>query len=283
MPDKELHWDWEITNKTSWLGVSLRELLSYKDLLFRLVRKDFLAYYQQTLLGPFWMVVQPILTVFTYVLVFSKALSFSTEGIPPFLYYLTGITLWSLFSDIFMGTASTFVQNVQVFSKVYFPRLIVPTSIVLLHGLRFLFQLLLLLIALLYFYFTGQVTLHPVYFLLSIPAVLTTAGIGLGGGLIFSILTAKYRDLLNMMQLLIRLLMFICPIFYSLSFANQKFKWLLQINPLSSQFELFRFAFLGKGEVTPAYLAYSIIVMLLLVSGGILLFNKTGDKLIDVI
>lgn len=283
MPEKELHWDWEITNKTSWLGVSLRELLSYKDLLFRLVRKDFLAYYQQTLLGPFWMVIQPILTVFTYVLVFSKALSFSTEGIPPFLYYLTGITLWSLFSDIFMGTAATFVQNVQVFSKVYFPRLIVPTSIVLLHGLRFLFQLVLLFIALLYFYFTDQITLHPSYFLLSIPAIITTAGIGLGAGLVFSILTAKYRDLLNMMQLLIRLLMFICPIFYSLSFANQKFKWLLQINPLSSQFELFRFAFLGKGEVTPVYLAYSVIIMLVLVTSGILLFNKTGDKLIDVI
>jgi lipopolysaccharide transport system permease protein len=283
MSDKALHWDWEITNKTTWLGVSLRELLSYKDLLFRLVRKDFLAYYQQTLLGPFWMIVQPILTVFTYVLVFSKALSFSTEGIPPFLYYLTGITLWSLFSDIFLGTASTFVQNVQVFSKVYFPRLIVPASIVLLHGLRFLFQLLLLLIALLYFYFTGQVTLHPSYFLLFIPAVITTAGIGLGAGLVFSILTAKYRDLLNMMQLIIRLLMFVCPIFYSLSFANPKFKWLLQINPLSSQFELFRFAFLGKGEITPVYLAYSIIVMLLLVGGGVLLFNKTGDKLIDVI
>ena len=283
MSDKALHWDWEITNKTTWLGVSLRELLSYKDLLFRLVRKDFLAYYQQTLLGPFWMIVQPILTVFTYVLVFSKALSFSTEGIPPFLYYLTGITLWSLFSDIFLGTASTFVQNVQVFSKVYFPRLIVPASIVLLHGLRFLFQLLLLLIALLYFYFTGQVTLHPSYILLFIPAVITTAGIGLGAGLVFSILTAKYRDLLNMMQLIIRLLMFVCPIFYSLSFANPKFKWLLQINPLSSQFELFRFAFLGKGEITPVYLAYSIIVMLLLVGGGVLLFNKTGDKLIDVI
>lgn len=283
MSEKHLHWDWEITPKTTWLGVRLRELLSYKDLLFRLVRKDFLAYYQQTLLGPFWMVVQPVLTVYTYVLVFSKALQFSTEGVPPFLYYLTGITLWSLFSDIFLGTAATFVQNVQVFSKVYFPRLIVPLSIVLLHGLRFGFQLLLLCIALIYFSATGQVTLHPQFFLLAVPAVLTTAGIAFGAGLIFSILTAKYRDLLNMMQLLIRLLMFVCPIFYSLSFANPKIKWLLQANPLSSQFELFRFAFLEKGELAGPYLAYSVVVMLVLVVGGILLFNKTGDKLIDVI
>ena len=149
MTQKPLHWDWEITNKTTWLGASWRELASYKDLLLRLVRKDFLAYYQQTLLGPFWMVVQPLITVFTYVLVFSKALSFSTEGVPPFLYYLTGITLWSLFSDIFLGTSATFIQNMQVFSKVYFPRLIVPASVVLLHGLRFLLQVVLLLIVLL--------------------------------------------------------------------------------------------------------------------------------------
>lgn len=281
MPDNT--WDWEITKKTSWLGLSLKEIFGYKDLLFRLVRKDFLAYYQQTILGPFWMVVQPLITVFTYVLVFAKALSFSTEGVPPFLYYLIGITLWSLFSDIFSGTSSTFVQNVQVFSKVYFPRLIVPASVVLLHGLRFLFQLFLLLLALLYFNITGAVTLHPAHFLLAIPAVVITAGIGLGAGLIFSILTAKYRDLLNIMQLLIRLLMFICPIFYSLSFANQKFKWLLRLNPLSSPFELFRFAFIGKGEVSPTYIVYSTVVMLVLVCSGVLLFNKTGDKLIDVI
>jgi lipopolysaccharide transport system permease protein len=283
MSDKPLHWDWEITSKTSWLGWSGKELLSYKDLLFRLVRKDFLAYYQQTLLGPLWIIIQPLLTVFTYVLVFNRVIGISTEGVPPFLYYLIGITLWSLFQDIFFGTSSTFVQNVQVFSKVYFPRLIVPASIVLLHGLRFLFQFLLLLIALLYYYFSGQVVLHPVYFLLAIPAIITVIGIAFGSGLIFSILTAKYRDLLSTMQLFIRLLMFVCPIFYSLARVPQQYKTLVLLNPLASQFELFRFAFLGKGELVPANLLCSGIVMLLLVSGGILLFNKIGDKLIDVI
>lgn len=283
MSDKQLHWDWEITKKTSWLGVSGRELWAYKDLLFRLVRKDFLASYQQTLLGPFWIVMQPLLTVFTYVLVFNRVIGISTEGVPPFLYYLTGITLWSLFSDIFFGTANTFIQNVQVFSKVYFPRLIVPASIVMLHSLRFLFQVLLLLIVLIYYAATGQVELQPANLLLSIPAVVTIIGIGLGGGLIFSILTAKYRDLLNMMQLFIRLLMFLCPIFYSLSRVPQKYKTLVSLNPLASQFELFRFAFIGKGEISTTYLAYSVTIMLLLVAGGILLFNKTGDKLIDVI
>lgn len=279
----EPKWDWAITNKTSWLGWSGKELLSYKDLLLRLVRKDFLASYQQTLLGPFWVVIQPLLTVFTYVLVFNRVIGITTEGLPPFLYYLTGITLWSLFQDIFFGTANTFIQNVQVFSKVYFPRLIVPASIVLLHSLRFLFQLLLLLAVLFYYYATGQVGLYPAYLWLSIPAVLTVIGTGLGAGLIFSILTAKYRDLSNMMQLLVRLLMFLCPIFYSLARVPQKYKTLVALNPLAAQFELFRAAFLGKGTVVPIYIIYSIAVMLVLLSAGILLFNKTGDKLIDVI
>src|SRR6476660_9158712 len=242
MSDKSLHWDWEITPKTSWLGWGGKELLSYKDLLFRLVRKDFLAYYQQTLLGPLWVVIQPLLTVFTYVLVFNRVIGITTDGIPPFLYYLIGITLWNLFQDVFFGTSSTFIQNVQVFSKVYFPRLIVPLSIVLLHSLRFVFQLLLLLIALFYYYFTGQVTLHPEYFLLSLPAIVITIGIAFGSGLVFSILTAKYRDLLGTIQLIIRLLMFVCPIFYSLARVPQQYKTLVSLNPLASQFELFRFA-----------------------------------------
>jgi lipopolysaccharide transport system permease protein len=283
MSDKHLNWDWEINKKTSWLGLSLKELLGYKDLLFRLVRKDFLASYQQTLLGPFWVVIQPLLTVFTYVLVFDKVIGVPTEGVPPFVYYLTGITLWSLFTDIFFGTATTFTQNVQVFSKVYFPRIVVPASIVLLHSLRFVFQLLLLMVVLLYYYFTGKVALHPTHMLLSLPAIVTMAGMGLGAGLIFSILTAKYRDLLSLMQLGIRLLMFVCPIFYSLALVPEKYKGLVSANPLAAQFELFRFAIIGKGEVSMPYLTYSVIVMLLLVTGGILLFNKTGDKLIDVI
>lgn len=283
MPDKPLHWDWEITNKTSWLGVSGNELLSYKDLLLRLVRKDFLAYYQQTLLGPLWIIIQPLLTVFTYVLVFNRVIGISTEGVPPFLYYLIGITLWSLFQDIFFGTASTFVQNMQVFSKVYFPRLVVPVSVVLLHGARFLFQLLLLLAVLAYYSFTGQVVLHPAYFLVSLPAIITVIGIAFGSGLIFSILTAKYRDLLSTMQLLIRLLMFVCPIFYSLARVPQQYKTLVSLNPLATQFETFRFAFIAKGDISPTNFLYSVIVMVLLVSSGVLLFNKTGDKLIDVI
>lgn len=279
----EIKWDWEINKRTSWLGASFKELYHFKDLLLRLVRKEFLSSYQQTLLGPFWVLLQPILTVLTSVLIFSKIIGVSTDGIPPLLYYLAGVTLWNLFSEIFLGTAVTFTQNAQVFSKVYFPRIIVPFSVVLLSGLRFLIQLLLLFAALLFYYIEGDISLSASTFILAVPAVVVTAGIGLGAGLIFSIFTAKYRDFLGLLQIILRLLMFICPIFYPMSIVPDKLRWMMGLNPLSAQFEVFRFALLGKGMFTAEEVTYSIVFMSLLVAGGLLLFNKISDKLIDVV
>lgn len=283
MSEKNIAWEWEIKPRRSWLELNLRELLAYKDLLFRLVRKEFLLRYQQTLLGPVWVLIQPILTVAMYVLIFNRMLNISTLDTPPILFYLTGITLWSLFSDIFLGTSSTFVQNAEVFNKVFFPRVIAPLSVVLLHGIRFLIQLGLLLIILLYYYFRGEVALPGVAILLSIPVVIITAMIALGGGLIFSVITAKYRDLSNLLYLIVSLLMFACPIFYPLAFVYQKVQWLVYANPLSSLFELFRYAFLGKGEISLLHITYSVIITVFLVIGGFLLFNKKGDELMDVV
>jgi lipopolysaccharide transport system permease protein len=275
-------WEWEIKAETSWLGVGIKELVAYKDLLFRLVRKEFLASFQQTLLGPLWVIFQPLLTVLTYVLVFGKLIGLSTEGFPSFIYYLTGITLWNLFSDVFQNTSMTFMQNIGIFSKVYFPRLIAPLSTLLLYLLRFGIQLIFLLIVYAYFCFTGQVHFEFFRILIIIPVIIIISGIGFGTGLIFSILSTKYKDLMSLMQLLIRLLMFICPIFYSLSMVPEKLKVFVYLNPLSSQFEIFRFAFLGKGVVEVLPFVYSVLSMLILVAGGILLFNKMGDKLMDV-
>ncbi|MEO6917203.1 MAG: ABC transporter permease [Chitinophagaceae bacterium] len=283
MSEKQAEWDWEIKTQTTWLGASYKELYAYKDLMFRLVRKDFLTSYQQTLLGPLWVLLQPILTVIIYVLVFYKMLGGKTDGVPPFLYYLIGITLWNLFSDVFINTASTFSQNARIFSKVYFPRIIVPISVMVVHSTRFLIQLLLLVIVLFYYFFMGDVKLHIGGALWALPAVIFTAMIGLGAGLIFSILTAKYRDLLSMVNLMMRLLMFVCPIFYSVQNVNQKYKWLVYLNPLSSPFELFRYSFIGTGEVSLIHLAYSALTTVVLVAAGVLFFNKMGDKLIDVI
>lgn len=275
-------WEWEIKSQSSWAGVSVKELYSYKDLLFRLVRKEFLASFQQTILGPFWVIFQPLFTVITYVFVFGKVIGLSTEGFPAFLYYLIGISLWGLFSDLFLNISYTFNQNVAVFSKVYFPRLIAPLSVLLLYLLRFGIQFFFLIVAYIYFCATKQAEFNIFRFLLIIPVIIITAGIGFGGGLIFSILSTKYKDLLGVLQMFVRLLMFLCPIFYSLSIVPAKYKTLVYLNPLSAQFEYFRYAFLGRGLITPMSFLYSALAMVLLVIGGILLFNKMGDKLMDV-
>jgi lipopolysaccharide transport system permease protein len=283
MTNSKMQLEWEIRPQTTWLGTSLKELLAYKDLLFRLVRKEFLSSYQQTLLGPFWVLLQPILTVLTSVLIFNKIIGVSTEGIPPVLYYLAGITLWNLFADIFLGTSVTFINNAYIFNKVYFPRIVVPLSIVILTFLRFFIQLVFLILAIFYFHFTGEVALNLSTWILSIPVILMTAGIGLGAGLIFSIITAKYRDLMGLMQLFIRLFMFICPIFYPMSIVPSKLQGLMNLNPLSTQFELYRYAFLGRGHFDSGQVMYSVVTTVLLLGGSLLLFNRMGDKLIDVI
>ena len=277
------NWEWEIKPETSWRNISFVELYSYKDLLLQLTRKDFLGLYQQTLLGPFWVLLQPLLTVLTFVVVFNNVIGIPTGGVPPFLFNLIGITLWNLFSEIFLQTSKTFIQNAEIFSKVYFPRIIVALSTLWLQLLLFGIQLLLLIAVYLYYFFTGQVDFNAVQGLLIFPLIAITAGIGFGGGLIFSVLTAKYRDLLSLIQVLIRLLMFICPVFYTLSMVPQKFLWLVNINPLSALFEYFRFAFLGVGSINEIQLLYSIGFMVVIVFFGIMLFNKMSYKLIDIL
>jgi lipopolysaccharide transport system permease protein len=279
---KQTKWEWEIKPNSNWFELNLRELFHYKDLLLRMVRRDFLMLYQQTLLGPVWIILQPLLTVLTYILIFDKVMGFPTNGVPSFLFYLTGITLWNLFADIFTGTASIFISNANIFSKVYFPRMIVPLSTTLLHFARLGIQLVLLFVVILFFHFTGRYELQGNW-LISIVPMLMAAGIGLGCGLIFSVLTARYRDLVNLLHLLVRLLMFVCPIFFSLSQVPEKYQWVINLNPLSPLFEMFRYAFLGVGAFNMWQLVYSAGTMLVLLLGGMLLFNKKADALMDVV
>lgn len=277
------NWEWEIRPETSWWSINAVELYSYKDLILQLTRKDFLGLYQQTLLGPFWALLQPLLTVITYVVVFNKVIGIPTGEAPPFLFNLIGITLWNLFAEIFIQTSKTFSQNAEIFSKVYFPRIIVAISTLWLQIILFGIQLLLLIAVYIFFLFNGQVNFNASQGLLIFPVIAITAGIGFGGGLIFSVLTAKYRDLLSLIQVLIRLLMFMCPVFYTLSMVPEKIQWLANINPLSSLFEYFRFAFIGTGSVHELQLLYSLGFMVLIVFFGIIFFNKMSDKLIDIL
>lgn len=277
------YWDWEINSKSTWLGVELSEIYAYRGLLFRLTRKDFLSAYHQTLLGPFWVLIQPLLTVITYVLVFNKVIGISTHGVPPFLFNLIGITLWNLFSEVFLNTAKSFSQNAAIFNKVYFPRIIVALSALYLQILLFGIQLLLLIVVFAAFLLTGKINANPANFFLIIPIIIITSGIAFGAGLILSVMTAKYRDLMALVQLLIRLLMFVCPVFYTLSMVPQKVKWMVNVNPLSSQFEYFRYAFIGTGQLSSLQFLYSALFMVFMVFFGVLLFNKLSDNLMDVI
>jgi len=278
-----LNWEWEIKPETSWWNLNFKELVSYKDLTIQLTRKEFLVLYQQTLLGPFWVILQPLLTVLVYVFVFNNVIGISTGTVPPFLFNLIGITLWSLFSEIFLQTSKAFSQNADIFNKVYFPRIIVAISSLWLQLKLFSVNLLLLFVVYIFCLIIGKVDFNFGPAFLIFPVIVITAGIGFGGGLIFSVLTAKYRDLMSFMNLIIRLLMFVCPIFFTLSMVPEKLKWLVMINPLSSLFEYFRYAFLGTGSVDNFQLLYSTIFMIVVVCFGVMVFNKMSDKLIDIL
>lgn len=280
---ESLNWEWEIKPETSWWNLNFKELVSYKDLTLQLARKEFLGLYLQTLLGPFWVILQPLLTVLVYVFVFNNVIGISTGSVPPFLFNLIGITLWSLFSEIFLQTSKSFSQNADIFNKVYFPRIIVAISSLWLQLKLFSVNLLLLFVVYIFCLITGKVDFNFGPAFLIFPVIFITAGIGFGGGLIFSVLTAKYRDLMSFMNLIIRLLMFVCPIFFTLSMVPEKLKWLVMINPLSSLFEYFRYAFLGTGRVDNLQLLYSTIFMIVVFCFGVMLFNKMSDKLIDIL
>ena len=276
-------WTWEIKPESFWFQWQLPQLWCYRHLLLRIVRRDFLIHHQQTLLGPLWILFQPIIILVIYLLIFEKAVGLSTDGLPPTLFYLSGIILWTLFSESFTGTAFTFIQNGTLFGKVYFPRLVIPLSAVLVNLIRFGIQFSIFFFMLLAID-SSKITGEPVRWILCMLfSVSVVAGLGLGLGLVFSIITAKYRDLVNVIHLIVRLLMFATPIIYPISIVQPEVRMWFNLNPLCSVVELFRFGFLGEGTFTGYHLLYSFCCMVLLILTGSLLFNKFGNKLQDVI
>lgn len=275
-------WDWEISSGTKWFQWHLSEIWHYKDLLLRLVRRDLLANYQQTLLGPFWVFLQPVLTTLVYYLIFGRIVKISTSGIPPILFYLSGILFWSYFSDCLNGTMYTFLQNSNVFSKVYFPRLIVPLSSVISHTVRTAIQLLLFIF--IYGYYCSRGGITGTYYILLTPVLLLiTAGFGLGAGLIVSVLTARYRDLDYTLQFLLRLFMFATPVVYPTSIVPEQYQILFWLNPLTAVIETFRAGFFSNEPVYILHLLFSGAEVLLLLLVGITLFKKQELKVMDVI
>lgn len=282
--EKTRDWDWSITAQTKWWGWDWKEMLSYHHLLTGLIRREFVLYYKQTFLGPTWMLLQPILTLLIYVLVFGKLVGITTGTVPPTLFYLCGIVLWNFFSEGFTGTSKTFVDNIHIFSKVYFPRIILPVSVITVHALRFIIQFSFLVLMIICYWTFGEIsyTLNKWTFFLPF-IILLVGSMGLACGLCFSILTAKYRDLNNLVPTGIRLFMFLTPVIYPVAGTPENLRWLVLWNPLTPLFEVFKFALLGEGTFTLLQLFYSGACAILLLFLGLAAFNKHGDRLIDVV
>jgi lipopolysaccharide transport system permease protein len=277
------HWDLVIQPKTKWYDLRLREILRYKDLLLLFVRRDFVALYKQTILGPLWFFLQPIITTITFTIIFGNLAKISTDGLPPMLFYLAGITLWNYFSDTLTKTADTFTANANIFGKVYFPRMIVPLSVVVSNLIKLGVQVLLFLAVWLYFLFTSD-SVHPNKALLLVPFLILLMGfLGLSFGIIISSLTTKYRDLKFLVTFGVQLLMYASPIVYPLSIVPEKYRWLIIANPVTSIIETFKYAFLGVGEFNWMHLGYSFTFTLVLFVLGLIIFHRVEKSFMDTV
>ena len=276
-------WTYVIRPKSAWFDLHLSDLWRYRDLVALFVRRDFVAQYKQTILGPLWFVLQPVLTTLTFTVVFGKIAQLSTDGLPKILFYLSGVTAWSYFADCLQKTSETFAGNATLFGKVYFPRLVVPLSIVISNLLRFGIQLGVFLGFYVYFLAKGT-AIRPTAALWMLPAcVLLMAGLGLGGGIIVSSMTTRYRDLRFLIQFGIQLMMYSTPVIYPLSKIPENYRWMMLLNPMTPVIETFRCAFLGAGEFNLGQLGISAAVAALLVAAGVLLFTHVEKTFMDTI
>lgn len=276
-------WDVIIRPKKHILEINLTELWEYRDLIRVFVRRDLVSIYKQTILGPLWFFIQPIMTTLVYVIVFGNIAKLSTDGIPGPLFYLSGITLWNYFSDSFNKTSSTFVSNAHIFGKVYFPRLVVPISIVISNLAKFLIQLALFAIVWVWYFTRSELPLPSLWIIATPMLLMLMAGLALGFGIIFSSLTTKYRDLSFLLQFAVQLAMYGTPIIYPLSSLSESYRAIIWWNPIAHIIECFKFAFLGTGQVDLSGLLYTTGFTCCLLFTGIVLFNRTERTFMDTV
>lgn len=268
---------------TGWLSIELKSIWHYRDLLSLLVWRDFVAKYKQTILGPLWFIIQPVLLTLVFTIIFGKVAKLPTDGLPPLLFYLCGQLGWSYFAQNFASNSATLVDNSALFSKVYFPRLVVPLSAVISNLFAFVIQGLTFLAFFLYFKFVlGASGFGLNWHVVFLPLlVLQVAAFSLGVGFIMSSLTAKYRDLTHLSGLLIQVWMYSTTVIYPLSKFPHQWQWLVALNPMTSVVESFRLMLLGTGTVLPVYLGLSIVITLVVLTGGLLLFSKVEKSFVD--
>lgn len=276
-------WTLVIRPKTRWFDLHLTDLWRYRDLVMLFVRRDFVSTYKQTILGPLWFIIQPLLTTLTFTVIFGSIAKLSTDGLPKILFYMSGITAWNYFAQCLMSTSDTFNANAGLFGKVYFPRLAVPVSIVISNLIKFGIQLGLFLGFYFYFMATGT-AIRPTSHLLLLPLLLLLmATLGLGSGIIVSSLTTRYRDLRYLVQFGVQLLMYSTPVIFPLSKLSGQYRWIMLVNPMTPLIETFRYAFLGAGTFSWGLLVFSVTASSLTLLVGVLLFNHVEKTFMDTV
>ena len=276
-------WTEEIKSQNTLFSINFKEVWHYRDLLLMLVKRDYVTFYKQTILGPIWFFIQPLMTTVVYLVLFGQIAKLSTDGAPQIAFYLAGITIWNYFSEALTKTSTVFKDNSNLFGKVYFPRLIMPLAIVCSGLMKFAIQFGLFIAVVLYFTFINP-KIHPNLWVLITPfLVLLMATFALGLGMIFSSLTTKYKDLVFLLSFGIQLFMYATPVVYPISAIPVKYEWLLKINPLTGIFESFRYAYLGTGSFNPADLLLSSILIFILFMIGLLIYNKVEKSFMDTV
>jgi lipopolysaccharide transport system permease protein len=279
-------WDIEITPRNNLFDLKLRDVWHYRDLLILLVRRDFVAFYKQTILGPIWFFVQPIITILIYWFVFGNLANIKTGTIPPPLFYLAGTIIWNYFADCLTKTSTVFKDNASMLGKVYFPRLIMPLSIVLSNLIRFAVQFVLFLVLLAIYWIKGfELIPNTIIFLFPLLIVIIAA-LGLGLGMMISAVTTKYRDLTFIVTFGVPLLMYTTSVIYPLSTAVLKYpsySWIIKYNPITPVIETFRYGFFGEGSFSWGLFAYSIFITVIILMIGTVIFNRVEKDFVDTI
>ena len=277
-------WDLIIRPKIGWFDLHLADLWRYRDLTAMFVWRDFVAQYKQTILGPLWHILQPLFTTLIFTVVFGKMAKLPTDGVPPLLFYLAGVTCWSYFADCVSRTSGTFIGNAAIFGKVYFPRLSVPLSHVISSMIKFAIQFALFLAVLIVYCAQGAPVQPTAAIALTPLLLLLMAGLGLGAGIIVSALTTRYRDLQQLVAFGVQLMMYATPVVYPLSMiGGGAFRWLILVNPMTPIIEAFRYAYLGRGTFDAADLFYSSGFTAVVLFIGVVLFNHVERTFMDTV
>lgn len=278
-------WDLVLKPHSGWFDLHLSELWRYRDLVLLFVRRDFVSQFKQTILGPLWFVIQPLLTTIMFTVVFGNIAGLSTDGLPKMLFYLSGSVLWQYFAQCLLKTSDTFTANARLFGKVYFPRLAIPVSVTISHLLKLGLQLLFFAGFWCWFRFRAGTTIHLTAVALLLPVLILLMGaLGLGLGIIFSSLTTKYRDLKFLLQFGVQLAMYASTVIYPLSaMPNEKARLFVLANPMTPIIETFRYGFLGSGSFNPWHLAYSAGFTAIILTVGIMLFTRIERTFMDTV